>query len=414
MRLCALLLTAFLLILLVIPGIATADEPTVSVSNYTVTPAVVQPGDIGTITVVLTNTATAATRTEAAVETVPGQGQVTTTTNTQINAFIEDVTLQGDGIDVLTGSFGRVGALGPGQSTTLTFLFRAPAEDGIYFPEVWVRVTGATSVKYPIPVNVNSAYSIIKKPAIQVDRSVPESVIPGQSFNLTLVLTNDGQVTANDITVNANASTSSITATTPQTYYIPQLAPGENVSRELRFLTDTGTALGLQPILITVSYQNTNGNLFHDASTVGVPIQGEAELGIASVSTTPTRITRGDAVDLVIRVENSGTGAANSVRATIDGLPLEGSREAFMGTIDPNNDAPAVFSLTANATGTFDYTLIISYTDDFGTHTTEEALQIAVARSDNTLLIAAVVLVLVAAAVAFWWWRRRQREEDTV
>ncbi|RXE56700.1 S-layer protein [Methanoculleus taiwanensis] len=413
MRSWELCVAALIFMLLVLPGIVTADQPSVIVSNYTVTPAVVQPGDLGTITVVLTNTATAATRTEAAAETVPGQGQTTTTTNTQINAVIEDATLKGDGIEVLTGSYGRIGALGPGQSARLTFLFRAPAEDGIYFPEVWVRVAGATSLKYPVPVNVNSGYAIIKKPAIRIERSVPESVIPGQPFNLTLVVANDGQAAANDVTVNVNASTSSITAATPQTFYIPRLAPGEEAAREMRFLTDTGTALGLQPILITVAYQNNDGNLFREVSTVGVPIQGKAELGVASVSTDPTRITVGDPIDLIIRVENSGTGDANSVRATIDGLPLQGGKEAFMGTIEPNNDAPAVFTLTADEAGTFDYTLLITYTDDFGTHTMEERLQMAVADSDDTLLlIAAAAIVIVAAVVAVWWWRRRRREEE--
>ncbi|MDN7025001.1 S-layer protein [Methanoculleus sp. FWC-SCC1] len=404
---------ALILLAACIPGIAAADEPTVLVSNYTVTPDVLQPGDIGTVTVILTSTATAASRTEANVEMGPGQTQETTTTNTQINAFVEDATLQGNGVDVLTGSFGRVGEIGPGQSMPLTFLFRAPAEEGIYFPEVWIRVRGATDLKYPIPVNVNSQYALIKKPAIRIERSVPESVTPGDPFNLTLVLFNDGEATAGDVTVNANATTRSMTAATPQTYYFREIAPGEQKTIPMRFLTDTETELGLQPVLITVAYRNADGNVFRETSTVGVPIQGRADLGIASVSTDPTRITVGDPIDLIIRVENSGTGDANSVRATIDGLPLPGGKEAFMGTIEPQNDAPAVFSLAADEAGTFDYTLTITFTDDFGTHTTEETLQMTVTESNNTvLLIAVLVIVLIAAAVAFWWWRRRQQEEE--
>jgi hypothetical protein len=408
-------LLALVLLAACVPGIAAADEPTVVISSYTVTPDVLQPGDIGTITVTLTSTATAASRTETIVGSGPGGAQETTTTNTQINAFVEDVTLEGNGVDVLTGSFKRVGEIGPGQSVPLTFSFRAPAGEGIYFPEVWIRVRGATAVKYPIPVNVNSQYALIKKPAIRVERSVPESVVPGDSFNLTLGLFNDGEATANDITVNVNTTTQSITASTPQTYYFQELAPGEQKALNMRFLTDTETPLGLQPILITVTYLNADGSVFLEASTAGVPIQGRADLGIASVTTDPTPITLGDQISLIIRIENSGTGDANSARATIDGLPLPGGKEAFMGTIEPKNDAPAVFTLTADEAGTFNYTLTITFTDDFGIHTTEETLQLTVAESNNTVLVIAVLaIVIIAAAVAIWWWRRRQQEEEIV
>lgn len=408
----AIYLLALVVLAIFVPALAAADAPTVIISDYTVTPDVLQPGDIGTITVTLTNTATAASRTETIVGTGAGGAQETTTTNTQINAFVEDVTLQGNGIEVLTGSFGRVGEIGPGQSVPLTFSFRAPAGEGLYFPEVWVRVSGATAVKYPIPVNVNSQYALIKKPAIRVERSVPESVVPGDRFNLTLGLFNDGEATAYDITATVNASTQSITAATPQTHYFQELAPGEQEELTMQFLTDTGTPIGLQPILITVTYLNADGSVFREASTAGVPIQGRADLGIASLSTDPTLIAEGDQISLIIRIENSGTGDANSVRATIDGLPLPGGKEAFMGTIEPDNDAPAVFTLTADEAGTFDYTLTITYTDDFGTHMVEETLQMTVAESNNTVLVIAVLAVLiVAAAVAIWWWRRQQEEE---
>lgn len=408
-------LLALVLLVACVPGIAAADEPTVIISSYTVTPDVLQPGDIGTIMVTLTNTATDASRTETIVGTGPGGAQETTATNTQINAFVEDVTLQGNGIEVLTGSFGRVGEIGPGQSVPLTFSFRAPTGEGIYFPEVWVRVRGATAVKYPIPVNVNSQYALIKKPAIRIERSVPESVVPGDRFNLTLTLINDGAATASDITVNVNATTRSITAATPQTYYFPAIPPGGQEAIDMQFLTDTETELGLQPILIAVTYLNADGSVFREASTAGVPIQGRADLGIASISTDPTLISVGDQISLIIRIENSGTGDANSARATIDGLPLPGGKEAFMGTIEPENDAPAVFSLTADEEGTFNYTLTITYTDDFGTHTTQETLQMTVGRSNNSVLVIAVLaIVIVAAAVAIWWWRRRQQEEEIV
>ena len=52
---------------------------------------------------------------------------------------------------LISGNFKQVGEIGPGQSIPITFLIRAPARDGIYFPEIWIDVTGGESVRQPIP-----------------------------------------------------------------------------------------------------------------------------------------------------------------------------------------------------------------------------------------------------------------------
>ncbi|MCK9278641.1 MAG: S-layer protein, partial [Methanoculleus sp.] len=135
------------------------------------------------------------------------------------------------------------------------------------------------------------------------------------------------------------------------------------------------------------------------------------EMGIASIRTEPSRITAGSPVDLTIRIENTGTADAKSVRAAIVGLSLPGTKEAFLGTIEPGNDGPAVFSLQTSREGEFPYTLTILYTDDYGEHATQQTLNLVVAESNSVpaLVIAAAVLIVVIVAAAFWY-RRRKRE----
>lgn len=394
-------------ILVLIPVAAAA--PTVIVSNYTVTPAVLMPGDEGTITVVLTSTASAATG--SALNVRVDSGGVNASPETPGNAYIENVLLNSKEVEVLSGSYQDVGEIGPGQSFPLTFRIRAPGAEGIYFPEVWVRVRDATGVKYPIPVNVNSAYALIKKPALRVERSVPASVDPGDPFNVTLTLYNEGQASASDVSININASSRAITPKTSENYYIPKLEPGEESVLSMMFETDINAPLGLQPVFVTIEYQNAARSMFRQVETVGIPIVGRAEMGVASIRTEPTRITAGDQVDLTIRIENTGTADAKSVRATIDDLDLSGTKEAFLGTIEPGNDGPAVFSLQTDREGEFPYTLTIQYTDDYGAHTTRQPLNLVVAGPDAVpaIAIAAAILTAVIVAAAFWY-RRRKRE----
>ncbi|MFA7198763.1 MAG: S-layer protein, partial [Methanoculleus sp.] len=96
-------ITGVLIVLLVlIPVTATAQTPTVIVSNYTVTPAVLMPGDEGTITVILSSTAPAAMGSPLEIRLDGGIGGMNTSTE---NAYIENVLLNGEGVEVLTGSF---------------------------------------------------------------------------------------------------------------------------------------------------------------------------------------------------------------------------------------------------------------------------------------------------------------------
>jgi hypothetical protein len=399
---------ALILILLLIP--AASGAASVIVSNFTVTPPVLMPGDEGTITVVLTSTAMPAAGSPINIRLDPGTGEANTSAETEENAYIESVLLHSTDVEVLSGSFQDLGEIGPGQSFPVTFRIRAPGEEGIYFPEVWVSVRDGANVRYPVPVNVNSA-DRIKRPALRVERTVPASVDPGEPFNVTLTIHNDGQAAANDITVGVNATTGGIAPRSAENYYIPILEAGGDAVLNLSFETDTSAPLGLTPILVTVDYRGADLAPSREVATIGVPVVGSAEMGVASIRTEPARITVGDTVDLTIRLENTGTADAESVRATIEGLALPGSKEAFLGTIEPGNDGPAIFSLSADEEGEFGYTLVVRYTDDYGEHTVRQALQIVVAGQNPVPMIAvAAAILIVAAAAALYWYRRRKEE----
>ena len=110
------ILSIFFIIMLLMTTTGAADNPTVVITDYKVYPDVLMPGDVGTITITIKNTATVATQTDTTTSTYVGT--VTTTTTTKnINADIQSVYLSGKGIEVISGNYGHLGELGPGQST---------------------------------------------------------------------------------------------------------------------------------------------------------------------------------------------------------------------------------------------------------------------------------------------------------
>jgi len=378
-----------------------AESPTVIVADYVISPSVLQPGDVGTITANIRNTAGSANiRENTGIQT---GGTFESTKVTDIGVNIESVQLESKDVEVISGNYKRIGAIGPGQSIPITFLIRAPAEDGIYFPEIWIDVTGGQSVRQPIPVNVNTQIALLKKPALTAIKTVPEGVNPGDDISARVVMRNDGLSRAEEVTVAINCSSPGITQKTPSTFNAGSLEKGESVPIDMVFATDKNTPIGISRVCLTLTYANPDGSVTTQNEVIGINVKGKARIGIASLSTDPVRIKKGDQVSLIIRLENTGTDNANSVKASID-LPMSGGKDAYVGKIEPDNDAPAVFTLQAGNPGTWPYNLTVRYEDDYGMQTRTETLQMTVMDGDSTGMIVAILLILIIVCGGGYWY----------
>jgi hypothetical protein len=397
----------------IVTGPALASSPTVMISNYTVTPAVLMPGDTGTISFVVRTTDSDARIQNTAGATAGGSSTVQ---NTAINVFIHNIHVEGNGIAVLSGDFDRVGDLGPGQSIPITVLVRAPEQEGMYFPEIWIDTgtgfaTDGSSTRFPVPVNVNTRISLLKKPDLRLEKTLPQSVVPGTDFPAVLRIRNNGTGRADDITVTVNASLASLALESPSAYHLDLLAPGESVVLPLNFTTSRDSALGIRSVPVTVSYANADGSRETVKSDMGIPVRGKASLAVKSLTTDPLRPAAGDAITLVIRAENTGTDRATGVKAVLD-TPLSGTKEAFIGSIDKDSDAPAIFYLNAPSAGGVPVGLSISYNDDYGSHTLEENVTVTVGQKGNAGIAVAALIAVAAGVILGYWYLHYRRKGD--
>jgi hypothetical protein len=395
-------LVLFGLMVVFVPSVQ-ADTPTVTITDYKVTPSVLMPDSLGTITVTIKNTASSASISE---RTGPLSTDLAgTTVVTDINTYIENVHLEGNGIGVLSDDFKRVGELGPGQSTTITFSIRAPDKSGMYFPEVWTDTYGGRSTRYPIPVNVNTASGIQKQAILIMDSSLPVSVNPGDEIPVTLTMRNAGQLMADDVTLKITNVSTSIAPKSTDLYYLGTIGSAGQKTVNLVLLSDKDAASGLVRVPVTVSYNALDGTPVSEQTGIDIMLKGKAELGFVSVDTSPPRLTEDTPFDLTIRVENTGTGEAKQVSATID-LPVEGKKEAFIGKIKPGNDAPVIFLLEGAKGGNHPYNLTITYTDDMGTHTMNRQMNLRVPPTDmtGTIVLLLIVLVIIGFAGYRYWY----------
>lgn len=398
----AVLFVLFGLAVVFFPPVQAAGAPTVTITDYKVTPSVLMPDSIGTITVTIRNTASSSTFRES-IGTSPDYAGTTYTTDVNVN--IENIHLEENGIVVLTEDFDRIGELGPGQSTTITFSIRAPSKSGMYFPEVWVDTTGGTSTRYPIPVNVNTASGIQKRAILILESSLPGSVNPGDEIPVTLTMKNAGQLLADDVTIKLVNVSNDVAPKSTDLYHLGDIGPGAEKAVTVTLLSDRDARSGLVRVPVTISYNALDGTPVSEQTGIDIMMKGRAELGFVSVDTSPPRLTEDTPFDLTIRVENTGTGEAKQVSATID-LPVEGKKEAFIGKIKPGNDAPVIFLLEGAKGGSHPYNLTITYTDDMGTHTMTRPMNLRVPPGDmtGTIVILLIVLVVIGYAGYRYWY----------
>jgi hypothetical protein len=387
---------------IVVP-VSAESAPTVTITDYKVNPSVLMPDSLGTITITIKNTAASASIIEKSGQ-IKDTAGFTVEKTTDINVNLENVQLEGYGIEVLSKAFDRVGEIGPGQSISLTFSIRAPSKSGIYYPEVWIDTTGGKSTRYPIPVNVNTAVGIQRQAILIMDSSLGATANPGEEIPVTLTIRNAGQTLADDVTIKIENTSAVVAPKSADLYHLGVISAGEQQTVQLVLLSDKKANAGLVRIPVTISYSAIDGILQTQKTGIDLIMKGKAELGFVSVDTNPPRLTENTPFDLTIRIENTGTGEAKQVSAKID-LPSEGTKEAFIGKIKPGNDAPAIYLLEGAKAGNHPYNLTITYTDDMGVHTMTRQMNVRVPAADNSgNLILGLIILAILGFVAYRYW----------
>lgn len=395
------ILIAILLLSLFAP-VTSAQTAALAITDYTIQPEILTPGELGTVTVTIKNTAENA------------------------SADITDIHLFAPHFEHDHKSFVHVGMLGGGSSTSITFAFNAPKKEGIYFPEIHIvyRPEGSLvrdTLRYPFPVRVNERTSL-KEASLEVEKDILEEIRPGDDFTLSLKLTNRGETAAHDIFVKIG-EVHSIYSNDPSNYYIKHLDPGKSREIQLCFKSSKDTPTGTITIPIDITYEGLGSEVKKQSEIAGIEVIGIAELSISNIKTDPLNIKQGEDFTLFVRVENAGDGDAKSVKATITDLPFSGVKEAFLGKIELDDDSPAVFTLIPDKSGSFEYNLQISYKDDFGAHTITEKMNLVVRDNKNEMrnllggnrniiigVIAAIIAILSGLGIHRYFKRKKRIE----
>lgn len=290
----------------------------------------------------------------------------------------------------------------------LYFRVDPEAESGIYQLEFTVKDNRGTSFSRRIPIRVEGNPDLVLTGTeifpVNENNSSSGAIVPGQEFYLRTAVKNAGNGEAKNVRVMLNLNNSSpLIPLEDNVRFFENLSAGssENLSFKLLLGSNADVQPYRIPLRITAS-NNTDTFQIDKIQEIGINVLNRAKIDVSSLKFDPGMPIRGQQVSMTVRIENVGEGEARSVKARLEGLEGSGSTAAFLGRLDKDDDAPAVFTFTPGKTGEQEVTLLVEYEDDFGKHQLSENLTFNVERQEGSVLPILLGAILVLAAVVFY------------
>ncbi|SES92738.1 Uncharacterized conserved protein [Methanococcoides vulcani] len=259
-----------------------------------------------------------------------------------------------------------------------------------------------TTKYYDIEVRVTGEDA---EPRISSVETNPEYIYEGDTVDLKLGIENFGEAIAKSVSVSLDHEFEGIKNST-----IGTLDMNGTQTALFKFKADRS---GEFEIPVIIYYEDDFGKQKDEYDIKITVLDKKGSLNLASVKVAPVLPYMGDTVELTMRVENSGDRTINSIRVYAD-HPFKGLKESFIGTLDPNEDGPAVITFIADEAGEYEIPVTITYIDDFGEEQIETKINIIVLESNSgagTVAIVLIVLVVIGGLIYNNYRTKKSKDE---
>lgn len=209
-------------------------------------------------------------------------------------------------------------------------VLRAPASlaSGIY--QVHVNLSAndweGSHYEYPqtIPVEVVGLAPVTGQPRVTIvnANTIPEQLIPGNPFTLTMQLANRGSRTAVNVFARC-VSEAILPAVGSDAVSTPKIGIEETTQVTLPLILETSVAGGPEKLEIALTYEDYDGSLYTNQETISVDVNASLimrpQVLIQGYHTTPAFVRPGDTFTLSIDVTNVGGEAAQRLTLALGG-----------------------------------------------------------------------------------------------
>jgi len=218
--------------------------------------------------------------------------------------------------------------------------------------------------------------------------NISETVRPGSSFLLQMLVVNNGGGTAKNLTVEpVIAKPFRIKTGTSDVANIGDISLGQSGSAKLYLYVLPDTPGDVYDLDVVTSY-NSGNKRFSLTRTVSILIEASPTLEI--IDAEYGIIYPGDSATLTLEIRNIGNGKARNIRAlyanSSGAILPSGSAVAYVESLEPGKtkmvDIPISIMGDAEA-GSYSVNVVVSYEDEDGTPQTELARSIGLGVQSN-------------------------------
>lgn len=218
---------------------------------------------------------------------------------------------------------------------------------------------------------------------IEEAETTPATLGPGDTFSLTLCLTNRGSRTATQVVVGAASPELAVPAGGSNVVAVETVGIGRCVTTTLPLVLGEVTQAGRRNLTIALEYGDYNGGAYADQQSVGLEVitalGDRPQLIIDSYHTTPDPLAPGDAFTLTLTLRNVGGGDAERLLLTLGGeaesglgpfAPLQSSNVKFVPSLAAGAAMEVAQRLMADgsaASGSYSLPVALAFDDARGT-----------------------------------------------
>lgn len=206
----------------------------------------------------------------------------------------------------------------------------------------------------------------------------PSETGPGEHFQVTLVVENEGTGDALNVTISVGPTQFFSPVQPSSSAYFERLDVGKLTSVNLTFAVSGEALSGVYDLTITISYQDAAGLPHTTTETVGIPILRKPLIKLLNVEY-PEDAEQGDVFTFSVEIANTG-------RFTVSGLYLDVESDMdweyysyYVGSLEAGDFDTFVSGVSSEDPGEHIFVITVGYVDDFNReHYQEESFSITV------------------------------------
>ena len=397
---------AALSILLSLIPIAVQANPSVLITNYSLSPAVFFPGDEGTLQLTITNAELANTVTSTT--TAGGTTMVVTdTVGATLNSIWIESAYDNDKAIRASETYYDVGDLAPGASIVISFEIKVDdgIGEGVYYPIACVDVDTFEDIRYPFEVKVS------RDSVDLIPKNVPQTISRCGATDISFMVMN----TRENMVTNVCVTPQDVDGVDvrPKTMVVDQLSSGSCAEVSFSLVPDK---IGLFDIIFDINYANGR----NDHSTeYSIFFEVVDSLDVAPIiHSMPSEIALGEKKSVQLKIFNAKSEKISSVLITpISSVHVTPS-QYFIGSMDSDDIYSVSFDIDTTellVNESYEIGFVVSFKQDGSSYETPAVMTSftvtnQTANGDQMAISLSIVFVFLCIGGFFVYrWRKKNQ-----